>query len=227
MLSAGLSLGVRLGFLPAFKAWRSLVYRRSLVLSVLIAFAPSCSLFGNKEDAKKEPPVVAPRLPVEVVAPEQLATTLPQSFEGWSVEFPPGSINEKGNDRISQVSAKYFREVEGKHSFISIEVVDGTHAPAVNASLAIMSHAADDVHRSNLTVSGYHGIQHWQPESRSVTAMLVMAGRFLVRLKGDNVTVEDVTRLLQAIDARKLEEFADVRVRRVDVNDVSGPSGVP
>lgn len=203
------------------------MYRRSLVFSVIIAFAPSCGLFGNKDEAKKAPPSVAPRLPVEVVAPEQLAATLPQQFEGWTVEFPPGSVNEKGSDRISQASAKYFREVEGKHSFISIEVVDGTHAAAVNASLAIMSHAVDDVHRSNLTVSGYHGIQHWQPESRSVTAMLVMAGRFLVRLKGDNVGVEDVTQLLQSIDARTLEEFGDVRVRRVDVNDVAAPSPAP
>lgn len=203
------------------------MYRRSLVLGVIIGFAPACGWFGNKEDAQKERPVAAPRLPVEVVAPEQLAATLPQHFEGWNVEFPPGSVNEKGSDRISQASAKYFREVDGNHSFISVELVDGTHAPAVNASLAIMSHAVDDVHRTTFTVSGYHGIQHWQPESRSVTAILVMAGRFLVRLKGDNVTTEDVTRLLQSLDARKLEEYGDVRVRRVDVNDVSGPSTDP
>jgi hypothetical protein len=150
-----------------------------------------------------------------------------RAARGWNVEFPPGSVNEKGSDRISQASAKYFREVDGNHSFISVELVDGTHAPAVNASLAIMSHAVDDVHRTTFTVSGYHGIQHWQPESRSVTAILVMAGRFLVRLKGDNVTTEDVTRLLQSLDARKLEEYGDVRVRRVDVNDVSGPSTAP
>ncbi len=171
----------------------------------------ACGLFGCKDEQKKPQPPGSEQVSVITAVPhEQLTAALPQQLDGWQVEFTPGKFTSGGNHQMSRAGANYSQQLDGNQSFFSIELVDGTQVPSVNASLAIMAHMVEDVHRVNLTVAGYSGIQQWQPETKGVTAMVVIAGRFVATLKGDNIRPEMVKTALSKMDFKKLETLAGV-----------------
>ncbi len=186
-------------------------------LVLFTTLSSACGLFGSKDEHKKPQSPGSEQASVIIAVPhEQLTAALPQQLEGWQVEFSPGKFTSGGNHQMSRAGANYSQQLDGNQSFFSIELVDGTQVPSVNASLAIMAHMVEDVHRTNLTVAGYSGIQQWQPETKSVTAMIVIAGRFVATLKGDNIRPELVKTALSKLDIEKLETLAGVKSRHVD-----------
>lgn len=183
---------------------------KSTTALVLIATQlPACGLFGGGDDAKKSEASTSERSSVVPAVPhEELTAALPQRIEGWQVEFAPGKFTSTHTHQLSRASANYSKHVDDKQSLFSVELVDGTQVPSVNASLAIMAHMVEDVHRMNVSVAGYSGIQQWHPETNGVTAMVVIAGRFVATLKGDNIRPEFVSTALSMIDIKKLESLA-------------------
>lgn len=189
--------------------------KRTLLLFVVAAQLTSCGLFkredSSTEAAKSSPDGAKPPSEGPKAVPhEALAATLPREIQGWKTEALPGAFIENGGNQLSRASANYSLASEGQPGFFNIEVVDGTHVPAVQASLAILVHAVDDVHRMNVEVSGYQAIQQWIPESNSVTSTVVVGNRFVVTLKGTNVPPEVVSKALNSVDARQLESLAGV-----------------
>jgi hypothetical protein len=196
--------------------------KRTFILFVIAAQLASCSLFKSEASPTEAPKPRAdgPR----AVAHEALAATLPRDVPGWKIETLPGAFIENGGNQLSRASANYSRSAEGEPGFFNLEVVDGTHVPAVRASLAILVHSVDDAHRMNVDVSGYQAIQQWLPESNSVTSTVVIANRFVVTLKGTNVPPELVGQALNRVDAKQLEALAGVANGPAAARAASAPS---
>lgn len=185
---------------------------KSAYLAVFLGVTVSaCSLFGKKDAAEQEKSEPgATRQKIVAIPHDQLVTALPNAVADWTREAPQGNTTSAGNYELSQ-TAVTFKSVTGpKPASLTIEIVDGTHVPSVKSQLALLMHASDDVHQLKLTASGYAGIQRWQPASGEVSAFIVVAGRFLVKLRGVNVSPETFRQAVDLIDMRKLESLAGV-----------------
>lgn len=181
------------------------------IVLFVAASVSACGLFGKEETESR--PAATQRRKVEIVTAvphEVLATVLPKTVEDWQGDVPQGSLTSAGVHQLSRAGITFKHKRDGTPGAFSLDIVDGTHVPSVNSTLALMAHAVEDVHRMELVVSGYHGVQHWQPQAGTVTAMIVLAGRFLVTLKGNHVPPQLVKQAVAAIDVRKLESLAGV-----------------
>lgn len=184
-----------------------------LALVLLVGLVSSCGLFGEKKQSSSGE--TAPRLiegpaSIVIVVPhEELTKVLPQQLQGWKVELPPGVVIDNGAETLSRARANYWQEVNGEVASFNLEVVDGTHVPSVQVALAITVQSGGK-QRSGVTVGGYPVHQQWTIEAHSVTAVAVIAKRFVVTLKGTNLNAVIVKRAFDAIDVKRLEELAGV-----------------
>jgi hypothetical protein len=185
---------------------------KSALLAVFVVVNVSaCGLFEKKgaPEPAPSPASTRPKLPT-AVPPEELAAALPKSITGWASDGPQSFAASAGDYQLARSVVNFKQEIEGKPATFSVEIIDGTHVPSVKSQLALLMHAADDVHRMELTASGYHGTQQWQPSSGDVAAFVVVANRFLIKLVGHNVSPLVFRQTVDAIDVRKLERLAGV-----------------
>lgn len=174
----------------------------------LAAVLPACGLFDDEKDEKKEPRPVG-SYPVQPVPYEKLTALMPK-MEGWESQPPRGKVSSVGKDQISVASATYEKKGDTKVSTIQLEILDGAYVSSAYSPFAVMAHSqgATDVHKIPFDVDGNPGIQDWKPETSSVTVLLFVARRFMITLKGTNISPEVVKQTLRAIPLKELASLA-------------------
>lgn len=175
--------------------------RRSSLL-LLAAVLPACGLFGGKKKPQGRPG----SQPVEPVPYEKLVELLPQ-LEGFRAEPARGKKSAVGKDAVSVASTSYEKNADDETSTIQLEILDGAYISSVYSPFAVMAHSQGpgvDVHKIPISIDGNPGMEEWEPESSSVTVLLLVARRFVVTLRGSHISPETVKASLHAIDLKKL-----------------------
>lgn len=189
-----------------------MIFRNSLVSALacclVTAATPACDRSEKEEKAVSKPFPSAEV--VNAVPHETLASALPKMVADWSRSEPQSSATSSGKYQMARASVTFKKEVDGKTGTLDIELIDGTHVPSVKSQLALMTHSANDVHQMDLTLAGYHGMQQWQPIEGEVAALVVIAGRFVVKAKGSLVSPTVFARAMEGIDVNELEVLAGV-----------------
>jgi hypothetical protein len=182
--------------------------KRASLVVLLVALAPACGLvdrwFSDEKPSHEKPG------PKEPIASEQLVGVLP-SMDGWETKAKQGKVNSVGADRVSLATAKYEKPVEGKVQSVELEIIDGNYISSMYSPFAVMAHSQGqmlDAHKMRIDVNGHPGLQEWKPEAGSVAVRLLVARRFIVTLRGQNVPPGDVRQTLAAVDMEKLATWA-------------------
>jgi hypothetical protein len=173
---------------------------------VFLLAASSCALFErcSTDDDRSQARATKSVTPI----PEaQLAALLPE-VTGFVRQTPKTETRTDGHSRLTRAFADYSKEADGKVSTFTLELTDGTHFQAVNSRLAILAHAATDVHLKQIEVKQQVGVQHFKIATERFEVLLVVGGRVLVTLEGNkDVAQQDIVAALEAIDFTKLESL--------------------
>ena len=154
--------------------------------------------------------------PVEPVKFDVLIPFLPAP-EGWKAEEAKGSTSAMGEWKITVVSNRYQRgggeaDPPPPLQSVEVEITDGGFAPMVYAPFKMMSQFSNEStegYQKGVTVDGGHpGFETWQKASKSSELTVLLANRFLVQLKGDQV---EAATLREWLGTMKLGELASLK----------------
>lgn len=209
-----LAFGGALSYMGAM-GLKARVVGRVCLVSVLGLSTSACgvvewitSMFDDRPSFEVEVPTA--------VASSELAALLPE-IDGFERTTLHHESHTHGDHTLSQAHAIYTAHSggntadsggktsgsEGTASTMRLDILDGTHVPAVHGRLAVVMHGVDDVHRKPISVQGHSGIQHWNPQAGTVQVTLIV-DRFVVELNGSAVSPAVVASVLEALDLKQL-----------------------
>jgi hypothetical protein len=195
------------------------------VVSVALLASAGCG--GSKPATEAQPspqatPSASPQTPAQVA--QQMAKGLqqlgqiqakPVDFEqlilmmpepaGWTRNKPRGDQITVGVS-ISKAEAEYTKG----DSTIRLEITDTSFSQLLMAPLSMMlmtgySERSSDGYKKYAALGGSPGFETWDNEPKNGEVTVVVANRFIVNAKGNNVpNIEAVRSLVQAIDLGKL-----------------------
>ncbi len=164
---------------------------------------------GREMQAKQEE--LAKREPVDPLPFGDLIPLLPK-VEGWNTPSEAkGETTQMGEYKITTVSQRYSRTVGDKTQSMSVTLIDGSYIPMVYAPFLMMSQFSregTDGHSKGLKISGQPAFEEWKKAQESVNLNILVADRFLVTIKGDNVAAEEGRTWAGHMGLKELKELA-------------------
>lgn len=152
----------------------------------------------------------------EAVDFRELKALLPEELPGMRRTSAEGQKNSAMGFTLSTAEARYESEGGGR---IHLTITD---AGAV-AGLAAMGMYAwagmeidkedEDGYEKTTTLNGRRGYEKYNRSSNSGEVSLMVGGRFIVELNGDEVSMDDIKSALDKVDLDKLEGMKDVGVK--------------
>ncbi len=201
------SSGVAFAVSPAdrSRSWLRGITGWSLLPLFFLAAVPACDFLDTLRGEQKTGPTVAPGDPV---AQAKLAAILPK-LEGWEGPAPAGKRVPAGEHEVTSAKASYSKQVDGQTLTVNLELMDGNHIPSVYSHLAVWAHKnpSTDFHKNSIEIEGHSGFEKWDPESKRVTVVFLVKGRFLFTFKGKNLSPEVVEKWLHAVEWKRLAGF--------------------
>ena len=140
-----------------------------------------------------------------VVEFEKLIPFLPE-LPGYTKSKPRGE-QQTAVVKMSKADARYEK---GDNSSIHIEIVDSAFNQLILAPVSMMmamgyEERSSDGYTKAVTIAGSPAFEKWQNDGKDGEINVVVANRFIVSVKGNNVENIDVVRkAVQAIDLTKL-----------------------
>jgi hypothetical protein len=132
-----------------------------------------------------------------------LLKPLVPELSGWTRSEPKGETVSMGMS-ISTVKADY----EKGESSMDLEITDTAFTQALILPFrmaASFSQRSDDGYKQGVTISGAPGWEEWRKEGGYGELSLLVGDRFIVNVKGNNLTnIDPAKQLAQAIDLGKL-----------------------
>jgi hypothetical protein len=181
---------------------------RAAPMLLLTAFATGCGLidrlFGDNKPKHHKPG------PKDPIAAEQLLQVLPP-MDGWETLSKESKLTKVGPDEVSVATAKYQKKVDDKLQKLDLQVMDGNYVSSVYAPFALMAHSQGDgmdPHKMRIEIQGQPGLEEWKPESGSVSVLLLVGRRFVIKLQGEGIPPPLVKQTLEATDVQKLATWA-------------------
>jgi hypothetical protein len=151
---------------------------------------------------------------VEAVGTDVLKAFVPDRFGGLARESLSAEKNGAMGMQVSHVAARY---AEGERR-IDLEISDAGGATGLLglASWASVSAEREDDsgYEKTYKVDGNLVNEKWNKESRSGEYSVIVADRFVVKLDGSNVEIDDLKSALDDIDLDKLAALKDEGVKR-------------
>lgn len=152
----------------------------------------------------------------EAVDFRELKALLPEELPGMRRTSAEGQKNSAMGFTLSTAEARYQSEGGGR---IHLTITD---AGAV-AGLAAMGMYAwagmeidqedEDGYEKTTTLNGRRGYEKYNRSSKSGEVSLMVGGRFIVELDGDDVSMDDLKSALDKVDLDKLEGMKNVGVK--------------
>lgn len=146
-----------------------------------------------------------------------LKELLPEEINGMPRASSDGEKNSAMGFTLSRAEARY--ETQGSNSSIKIEISD-VGAMTGMAAMAAYAWASMDVDRENetsyektTTIKGYRGYEKFDRQTNYAELSLMVAGRFMVELQGNEVSVDALKAALDKLDLGKLEGMKDFGVK--------------
>lgn len=183
------------------------ITRASFLL--LLAATPACGLIEKLTGKKKK--TESEFAAVEPIPFQKLVSLLPK-MEGWGMKPPEGEIMDVGGERLSFARGQYEKTTGELKLSMSLEILDGVYGSAAYAPFAALAHSGGNMenpHRMPVKLPDTSGMEEWNPEARAVRVLLLVARRFVVTIKGTNVTQPVVNQFLHALDLKKLASFTE------------------
>jgi hypothetical protein len=138
-----------------------------------------------------------------------LKELLPEDINGMPRTSSDGEKNSAMGFTLSRAEARY--ETQGSNASIKIEISD-VGAMTGMAAMAAYAWASMDVDRENetsyektTTIKGYRGYEKFDRQTNFAELSLMVGGRFMVELEGNEVGVDALKAALDKIDLGKLE----------------------
>jgi hypothetical protein len=151
----------------------------------------------------------------EAVDFRELKSLLPEELPGMKRSNSDGERTSAMGFTISKAEAQY----EGENGAnVSITVTD-VGAMAGVAAMATYAWAAGTIDRESetsyersTTIKGYRGYERYDRQSNSGEVQVLVAGRFVVEVNGNNMPMDAIKAALDKVDLGKLESMKNVGV---------------
>jgi len=151
----------------------------------------------------------------EAVDFRELKSLLPEELPGMKRSNSDGERTSAMGFTISKAEAQY----EGENGAnVSITVTD-VGAMAGVAAMATYAWAAGTIDRESetsyersTTIKGYKGYERYDRQSNSGEVQVLVAGRFVVEVTGNNMPMDAIKAALDKVDLGKLESMKNVGV---------------
>lgn len=152
----------------------------------------------------------------EAVDFRELKALLPEDLSGMKRSNAEGERSSAMGFTISKAEARYESE-SGASAHITITDVG---AMAGVAAMATYAWAAGTVDRETETsyersvaIKGYKGYEKYDRQSNSGEVQVLVAGRFVVEVDGNNMPMDAIKSALEKVDLGKLESMKNVGVK--------------
>lgn len=152
----------------------------------------------------------------EAVDFRELKALLPEDLSGMKRSNAEGEKTSAMGFTISKAEAQY----DGDNAAsVSITITD-VGAMAGVAAMATYAWAAGAIDREtetsyekSTTIKGYKGYERYDRQSTSGEVQVLVAGRFVVEVSGNNVPMDAIKDALEKVDLGKLEGMKNVGVK--------------
>ena len=138
-----------------------------------------------------------------------LKELLPEDINGMPRTSSDGEKNSAMGFTLSRAEARY--ETQGTNSSIKVEISD-VGAMTGAAAMAAYAWASMEVDRENetgyektTTIKGYRGYEKFDRQTNYGELSLMVGGRFMVELEGNEVSMDALKAALDKLDLGKLE----------------------
>lgn len=150
---------------------------------------------------------LAAKKPVEPVKFDALIGYLPE-MEGWKASEPEGQTNQMGEWKMTVVSRDYEKGEGEATSRVEVQILDGAYIPMAYAGFQMMSQFSQEStegYTKGVKIDGNPGVETWKKKERDAELHVLIADRFLVQIKGDNLDKPEALRdWLRRVDVQKI-----------------------
>jgi hypothetical protein len=138
-----------------------------------------------------------------------LKELLPEEINGMPRTSSDGEKNSAMGFTMSRAEARY--ETQGTNASIRIEISDAGAMTGM-AAMAAFAWASMDVDKESetgyektTTIKGYRGYEKFDRQTNFAELSILVGGRFMVELEGNEIGVDGLKAALDKIDLGKLE----------------------
>lgn len=144
----------------------------------------------------------------EVVDYQELKELLPDKVLGIKRSHLEGQKSGMSGFKIATASGKY--EADGKQ--VEIAIVDAGGSSLVLAGLAMWTNTefekeSDEGYERTTEIDGHKAFEQYDKNSRSGQVSVLVKDRFLVNVEGDNIDENDLRKVLNEINLRRLSRL--------------------
>lgn len=152
----------------------------------------------------------------EAVDFRELKALLPEDLSGMKRSNAEGEKTSAMGFTISKAEAQYDGD-NAANVRISITDVGAMAGVAAMATYAWAAGAIDreteTSYEKSATIKGYKGYERYDRQSTSGEVQVLVAGRFVVEVSGNNVPMDAIKDALEKVDLGKLEGMKNVGVK--------------
>ena len=145
----------------------------------------------------------------DAVAYQDLKDLMPDDINGVARSSLEGEKNSAMGFTISKAEARY--ETQGANASIRVEISDIGAMTGMMAVAAFgwatmdMSNESDNGYERTTSIKGYRGYERYDKQSNFSEIQVLVGGRFVVHVEGNEVPMDVVKGALDKIDLGKLE----------------------
>lgn len=146
-----------------------------------------------------------------------LKELLPEDINGMPRTSSDGEKNSAMGFTMSRAEARY--ETQGTNASIRIEISDAGAMTGM-AAMAAFAWASMEVDRETetgyektTTIKGYRGYEKFDRQTNFAELSILVGGRFMVELEGNEVGIDGLKAALDKLDLGKLEGMKDFGVK--------------
>ena len=146
-----------------------------------------------------------------------LKDLMPEEINGMPRSNHEGEKNSAMGFTVSRAEARY--ETQGSNASIKVEISDigamtGMAAMAAFAWASVeMDQESDNGYEKTMTLKGYRGYERVDRQSNFAELSVLVGGRFVVDLEGNEVPMDVLKSVLDKIDLGKLEGMKNFGVK--------------
>jgi len=152
----------------------------------------------------------------EAVDFRELKALLPEDLSGMKRANAEGERSSAMGFTISKAEARYESDSDAN---VRITITD-VGAMAGVAAMATYAWAAGSINREtetsyerSVTINGYKGYEKYDRQTNSGEMQVLVAGRFVVEVDGNNMPMDAIKAALEKVDLGKLESMKNVGVK--------------
>ena len=151
----------------------------------------------------------------EAVDFRELKSLLPEELPGMKRSNSDGEKTSAMGFTISKAEAQYDTD-SGANVRITITDVGAMAGVAAMATYAwaagVIDRESETSYERSMTIKGYKGYERYDRQANSGEVQVLVAGRFVVEVNGNNMPMDAIKAAMDKVDLGKLESMKNVGV---------------